>query len=266
MLLFFFYVGGPRSRSSPAAVGAPDVADTAAAGRHRPAGVSANDRPAAEQGRPLKRPSKKRREADPLPDSRARASKHSKRRRRDSSSESSSSGSSSSTEAASSGTSSSSSASPAPSSRKKAAKGKKDDRDAKWALLNDIWPIENRPKKLQDKEYVNRQSWRTLHALQDRYEKEAERKGFGAAIFGKDAKLRKLSFKKKSDDGYVKLHPARWLRLPMAAPDKYWSLVPRAHDQRFRHLQLGHYGAESQINEKVILGMHDRQVITGFYL
>ena len=144
-------------------------------------------------------------------------------------------------------------------SRKK-KKAEKSDKEAKWQLLNDIWPVEMRPRRLQDRRYVNRQSWRTLHALQDRYEKEAERKGFGAAIFGTDQRLKKVKFGKKADDGYEKLHPARWLRLPMAAPEKYWRKVPRAHEQRFRHVQLAHYGAESQINEKIILGLHDRQV------
>jgi len=131
---------------------------------------------------------------------------------------------------------------------------------ATWDLLNDIWPLEERPRKLQDKRYVGRLSWPTLMALQDRYEKEAEKKGVGSAIYGKDRRLKKIRFRGKADDGYAKLHKARWLRLPMAAPDKYWRKVPRAHEQRFRHLQLAHYGAESQINEKVILSLHDRQV------
>jgi len=145
----------------------------------------------------------------------------------------------------------------------KTAKGKKKKASqGKWGMLNDIWPLETRPRKLQDREYVERQSWRTLNALQDRYEKEAERKGVGAAIFGKDRKLKKVSFKKKSDDGFARLHPARFLRLPLAAPEKYWRKVPKCHDQRFRHVQLSHYGAESQINEKVVLAMHDRQVRT----
>ena len=137
---------------------------------------------------------------------------------------------------------------------------RKKGKQGKWGMLNDIWPIEMRPRKLQDREYVEQQSWRTLNALQDRYEKEAERKGVGAAIFGKDRKLKKTTFKKKKDDGFKKLHPARFLRLPLAAPEKYWRRVPKCHDQRFRHIQLTHYGAESQINEKVILAMHDRQV------
>jgi len=131
---------------------------------------------------------------------------------------------------------------------------------ATWALLNDIWPLEERPRKLQDRRYVSKLSWPTLMALQDRYEKEAEKKGVGSAIYGKDRKLKKIRFKARADDGYARLHRARWLRLPMAAPDKYWRKVPRAHEQRFRHLQLAHYGAESQINERVILSLHDRQV------
>ena len=47
---------------------------------------------------------------------------------------------------------------------------------ATWALLNDIWPLEERPRKLQDRRYVSKLSWPTLMALQDRYEKEAEKK------------------------------------------------------------------------------------------
>ena len=138
--------------------------------------------------------------------------------------------------------------------------GRKKKAGANWTLLNDIWPLEERPKKLQDKRYVSKLSWPTIMALQDRYEKEAEKKGVGSAIYGKDRKLRKIRFKARGDDGYTRLHRARWLRLPMAAPDKYWARVPRAHEQRFRHLQLAHYGVESQINEKVILSLHDRQV------
>ena len=159
----------------------------------------------------------------------------------------------------SSGTSSSSSAASGGSYRGRKGQKKKASQ-GKWAMLNDIWPLERRPRKLQDKGYVEQLSWRTLNALQDRYEKEEERKGVGAAIFGKDQKLKKTAFKKKADDGFAKLHPARFLRLPLAAPEKYWKKVPKCHEQRFRHVQLGHYGAESQVNEKVILAMHDRQV------
>jgi len=143
---------------------------------------------------------------------------------------------------------------------KKGKRKKKGKESATWALLNDIWPVEERPKKLQDRRYVGKLSWPTLMALQDRYEKEAEKKGMGSAIYGKDRKLRKIRFKGKEDDGYARLHRARWLRLPMAAPDKYWRKVPRTHEQKFRHLQLAHYGADSQINERVILSLHDRQV------
>ena len=183
-----------------------------------------------------------------------------KRRRRQSSSEDDSSEDAESSSSGSSDRSSRKSESSSSGGRKKA--GKRKGKQGKWGMLNDIWPLETRPRKLQDREYVEQQSWRTLNALQDRYEKEAERKGVGAAIFGKDRKLKKVTFKKKEDDGFKRLHPARFLRLPLAAPDKYWRRVPKCHDQKFRHIQLTHYGADSQINEKVILAMHDRQVMT----
>jgi hypothetical protein len=216
----------------------------------------------AEGGKKAREKRSRRQASSSSSESEERGARHGKRKkkRRAASPTSSSEDSDPSSSGAASGAGSSSSSSSGGDATGRKRRGKKSDEEAKWALLNDIWPIETRPKKLQDKRYVNRQSWRTLHALQDRYEKEAERKGFGAAIFGKDQKLKKSSFKKKTDDGYTRLHPARWQRLPMAPPDKYWDAVPRAHEQRFRHLQLGHYGAESQINEKVILSLHDRQV------
>ena len=83
------------------------------------------------------------------------------------------------------------------------------DSAGKWDLLNDVWPMETRPSKLQIKEYVEKLSWETLNALQDRYERAAEKKGVGAAIFGRDRKLKKVSFGPKTDDGFTKLHPAR---------------------------------------------------------
>jgi len=187
-----------------------------------------------------------------------RKDKKKKERSRSSSSSESSSDAGGESSADSSGSSGSSSASGGSVKGRKG--GRKKDSQGKWAMLNDIWPLERRPRKLQDKRYVEQLSWRTLNALQDRYEKEEERKGVGAAIFGKDQKLKKTTFKKKADDGFARLHPARFLRLPLAAPEKYWKKVPKCHEQRFRHVQLGHYGAESQVNEKVILAMHDRQV------
>jgi len=62
-------------------------------------------------------------------------------------------------------------------------------------------PAESSAQKILDS--VEQQSWRTLTALQDRYKKEAERKGVGAAMFGKDRKLKKTPFKKKSNDGFT---------------------------------------------------------------
>ena len=90
------------------------------------------------------------------------------------------------------------------------SEGESDDSAGKWDLLNDVWPVETRPSKLQVKEYVEKLSWETLNALQDRYEKAAEKKGVGAAIFGRDRKLKKIAFGPKSDDGFTKLHPARY--------------------------------------------------------
>jgi hypothetical protein len=46
--------------------------------------------------------------------------------------------------------------------------------------------------------------------------KEQERKGVGAAIFGRDKKPKKIKFRAMKDDGESKLHPARFVGLPRA--------------------------------------------------
>jgi len=260
--------GGETSGVQLAAAGTRSARRTGSTGRARPARLEESVIE-VEEAAARRKPGKRRRRQKPKKvekkkkgkvvsssDSEAPDGKRAKkgRPRRRSPSSSTSEGSSGS----SSGSESASSASPT-----KASRGSSKTEEATWTLLNDIWPLEERPRKLQDKRYVSKLSWQTLMGLQDRYEKEMEKKGVGAAIFGKDRKLSKVQFEKKSDDCCGKLHPARWLRLPMVAPEKYWEKVPRAHEQRFRHLQLGHYGAESQINEKVILSLHDRQVRNG---
>jgi len=270
------YFAGPRTQNSPAQ-GAAEEARVRRGRQARPGRrdtsvavvdevpAGREDKRARDRGARKRKQAKKRSLSASSEEEEYRSRKRQKtaRRKKARTPSGSSSESGSPTSGDGSGTSSSDSSDSSPSSNgnlKGSKAGKRRSKQGKWGMLNDIWPLEMRPRKLQDRSYVEQQSWRTLNALQDRYEKEAERKGVGAAIFGKDRKLRKVTFKRESDDGFAKLHRARFLRLPLAAPEKYWKRVPKCHEQRFRHVQLSHYGAESQINEKVILAMHDRQV------
>ena len=139
-------------------------------------------------------------------------------------------------------------------------KKKKETASGNWEIMGKFWALEDRPAHLRRKKEVEKMSLGRLMKLKDLYEKEAEKKGIGSAIFGLDEKTRSKKFKAKKDNGVNKLHPARWERLPMAQPKKYWKKVPRKREEIFRHLHLSHYGAEGLINESTLVRLHDRQV------
>jgi len=124
--------------------------------------------------------------------------------------------------------------------------------------LKDIWAMEDRPAHMKKKEGIKDMSITEIIQYKEHYEKEAEKRGIGGAIFGKDNKVKAKVFKKQKDNGYNKLHKARWERLPMSTPKKYWKKVPKRRDDIFRHLHLAHYGAEGLINEATLVRLHDR--------
>jgi hypothetical protein len=126
--------------------------------------------------------------------------------------------------------------------------------------MNEMWPVDRRPHHLQSKDVVKKLSLGKLMKYKEIYEKEAEKQGLGAALYGKDSKPRKTRFKSGTDDGHTRLHKARFCRLPLSAPKKYFKNMPKRRDEISRHFPLEHYGAENTVSEQTIVRMHDRQV------
>ena len=79
-----------------------------------------------------------------------------------------------------------------------------------WDLVNEMWPVEARPKLLQSRRVVEKMTIAEISQFKAHYEQEEEKKGGGAAVFGKDKKLRAVEFKKGKDNGTSKLHEARF--------------------------------------------------------
>jgi hypothetical protein len=129
-----------------------------------------------------------------------------------------------------------------------------------WDLMNEMWPIERRPHHLQNRSIVQKLSLGKLMRYKEIYEKEAEKQGLGAALYGKDQKAKKQKFKAATDDGHTKLHKARFCRLPLVQPKKYYKMVPKRRPEIYRHFPLDHYGADNQVSEQTVVRMHDRQV------
>jgi len=141
---------------------------------------------------------------------------------------------------------------------KKRKRGRKSKQNSIWDRLKDIWAMEDRPAHMRKKGGIKDMSITDIIQYKEHYEKEAEKRGVGGAIFGKDSKLKAKVFKQQKDNGYNKLHKARWERLPMSTPKKYWKKVPKKREDIFRHLHLEHYGAEGLVNEATLVRLHDR--------
>ena len=143
--------------------------------------------------------------------------------------------------------------------RKKMGK-KKRVRTGMWELVNEMWPLDTRPRLLQNKKTVEKMTIAEISQFKEHYEKEEEKKGAGSAVYGKDRKPKPVNFEKGKDDGLARLHPARFeLRMPLCAPKKYWGKMPVRRDV-YRHFPLAHLGMEGQVSEATIVRMHDRRV------
>jgi len=207
--------------------------------------------------------SKKKKKVNPKTDKNKKAKK-----KASSSSTSSSSSSSDSTESSSSSSktsadsSSSASTSSSASSERDSKKTKKGGRASKKLdldLLEMLWPKDDRPKRLQKKSVIEGKSMSIMLRMKDQYAKEMEKKGMGAAVYGRDQKPKPIKYKAMRDDGEKKLHPARFERMPRGEPKEYWDQVPIGRPEVYRHLRLQHLGVEN-VPEATIVKLHDRKV------
>jgi hypothetical protein len=130
-----------------------------------------------------------------------------------------------------------------------------------WELLEELWPVEDRPPTLQSRKMVQKQKLTIadLMGLKEQFVKEQEKKGVGSAVFGKDRKPKKIKFPAMKDDGEKRLHPARFVGLPRVEPRSYWDQVPAAERDIYRHVPLQHLGVE-EVAESTVVKMHNRRV------
>jgi len=129
-----------------------------------------------------------------------------------------------------------------------------------WSLLNDAWPFDQRPPKLQKRKYVYLMELQVLLALKDKIDLVQQKRNLGEEVFSKDSKPQKIRFKARSDDGVKKLHPARNLRLPLAHPKYWFKSVPKKREAIIRNFPMDHLGLTGHIADDTIGKMHNRSV------
>lgn len=142
----------------------------------------------------------------------------------------------------------------------KAKRRKKEIRQSQWEIGLTLWPLDARPKGLQNRRVVESWSVTKLLKCKAELEREMQKQGVGTAVFGRDMKREPKKFKNIRDDGDVKLHAARFERAPFSRPDKHWDQIPVKREELFRHVDMDHYGIQGRVDEATIVKLHDRRV------
>jgi hypothetical protein len=86
------------------------------------------------------------------------------------------------------------------------------------------------------------------------FAKREEKMGAGRAVFMKDLKHRKIKYKKFSDNGVKRLHPAQFNPLPTVDPQSWADQKPVKREQVMKNLYMAHYGVgHGQVDTKTIV-------------
>jgi hypothetical protein len=85
-----------------------------------------------------------------------------------------------------------------------------DDSASTWAIMLDIWPLEDRPEKMTNPQIVNKFSFDQMVKYKKSYEALQKREGKGEGVFGKDSAIPTKRFQQADDNCADLLHPARY--------------------------------------------------------
>lgn len=97
----------------------------------------------------------------------------------------------------------------------------------------------DRPDKLRRDKKINKLS---LDEAIEICKLSAKRAKFDSTSMDSDDAPEKRTFKKFTDNGVDKLHPARFERQPLAPPSKWWSEVPVKRSSIIKKIPLRHLG------------------------
>ena len=96
------------------------------------------------------------------------------------------------------------------------------------------------------------------HLLKKRIEEKAQARAKGAGKISKDVPPKPITFLEETDDCKTDLHPARWLRIPITDPSKWWQKTPKNRNEIFKAIPLKFLGGDNCIAAKTIEKCHDR--------
>ena len=101
-----------------------------------------------------------------------------------------------------------------------------------WNRLKDIWAMEARPEHMRHRRGIANMSLGEIIKYKEHFEKEAEKRGVGEAIFGRDQRLRSKQFPAQKDHAVPQQPGGRVARRvflllervgqPLPAPPQLW--------------------------------------------
>lgn len=129
-----------------------------------------------------------------------------------------------------------------------------------WKLLEKAWPYEQRPRLLKKKNVVYGMTLSELLAYKKETVSVEDKKNLGEEVFARDCKPEKIRYKAQTDDGVLRLHPARSNRQPLSHPKNWYKTVPKKREVIIRNFPMDHLGLTGHIQETTIGKMHNRCV------
>ena len=142
-----------------------------------------------------------------------------------------------------------------------------DDQDpgSNWNILYSIWPVERRPIALQNKAKFNEMTLNHLLSLAqfDRENAKSIESDLSSS-YNRDKKPLAVKYTGAKDDGFKKLHPARFERFPLADVKDWWKKVPRVRSHQYKNLPLQFSGTHNKVTLRTIQLMHDRTKVLNF--
>ena len=129
-----------------------------------------------------------------------------------------------------------------------------------WEFLAKSWPLEERPSKLQEKKYVAKLPTEKIRSYFKLW-KEGQKAAKSEDGQCRDTQPKEVKFREGSDDGFSKLHPARFCRFPLDDPTEWWHKTPTVRREMYLSMPLDFYGLENSISDVTIKKAHKKSEI-----
>ena len=97
------------------------------------------------------------------------------------------------------------------------------------------------------------------YLMKKKHEEKEKARSKGAGKVLKDTPLETITFQEAEDDCKTMLHPARWQRLPITHPEKWFGQTPTSRAQIYKAMPLKFYGCDNSVANKTLEWAHDRQ-------